>query len=85
MSIADRAQAARRLWWIRSGTSAQIFTGSLDRLSSVSAIRPSVEFSSGTTPKWEWPAATSSKAAEMLATGTKSTELPNRCSAARWL
>jgi hypothetical protein len=35
---------------MRSGTSAQIFTGSREKLSSVSAIRPSVEFSSGTTP-----------------------------------
>ena len=42
-------------------------------MSSVSAIRPSVEFSSGTMPNWTWRRLTSSKTAAIEPTGTCST------------
>ena len=70
----------------RSRTSAQILScGRRMNMSSVSATRPSVEFSSGTTPKSTWPRLTSSKTAAMLPTAHESTAWPKRSTAARWL
>ena len=54
-------------------------------MSKVSATLPSVEFSTGTTPKSQWPRFTSSKTVAMLPTPTKSTAWPNRSIAAKWL
>ena len=54
-------------------------------ISSVSATRPSVEFSTGTSPKSDCLRWTSSNTAAMLPTGTNSTLWPKRWMAARWL
>ena len=54
-------------------------------MSSVSAIRPSVEFSSGTIPNWTCRRLTSSKTAAIEPTGTCSTPSPNLATEARWL
>ena len=54
-------------------------------MSRVSAIRPSVEFSSGTIPNWTWRRFTSSNTAAIEPTGTCSTDSPNLATEARWL
>ena len=54
-------------------------------MSRVSATRPSLEFSTGTTPKSTCPRFTSSNTAAMLPTGINSTACPKRSTAARWL
>ena len=54
-------------------------------MSSVSETPPSVEFSSGTTPKSTWLRLTSSKTEAMLPTRMNSTAEPKRSTAARWL
>ena len=48
-------------------------------MSSVSATRPSVEFSSGTRPNWTWRRLTSSKTAAIEPTGTCSTAFAKFC------
>ena len=48
-----------RNWWMRSSTSPQILSGEPNKLSSVWLTEPSVEFSTGTTPKSASPASTS--------------------------
>ncbi len=63
----------------------QIRTGSRVNIAKVSAMRPSVEFSTGTRPKSACPWWTSSNTAAMVPTGTNWTLLPKRCMAARWL
>ena len=56
---------------MRRRTSARIMMlGSLTNMSSVSATRPSVEFSSGTSPNSTWRRLTSSKTAAIEPTGT---------------
>ena len=58
-----------RYWCTRSSTSPQIFSGEVRNMSSVDWIVPCPEFSTGTTPKSAWPAATSSNTSSTLASG----------------
>ncbi len=60
-------------------------SGNRMNMSSVSAMRPSVEFSSGTTPKSACLRVTSSNTAAMLAVRLYTDASPNRSIAARWL
>ena len=75
----------RRLWCTLIETSAQIATGCTRKLSSVSWMPPSVEFSMGTMPRSIWRRVTSSNTAGMSESASYSTEEPNFFFAARWL
>ena len=80
------SQLASRWWWTRSRISEQMrICGMRMNMSSVSAMRPSVEFSSGTTPKSACLRFTSSNTAAIDPVRMYSTDSPNRSRAARWL
>ncbi len=65
-----------RHWWMRSSTSPQIFSGEVRKRSSVWFTEPSVEFSTGTTPKSACPASTSWNTSSIEASGSARTEWP---------
>ncbi|MNP34020.1 hypothetical protein D3C76_1272880 [compost metagenome] len=58
-----------RWWWMRSSTSPQMTMSCSRKLSRVWLTAPSVEFSTGTTPKFTAPAATSRNTSSIAAIG----------------
>ncbi|MCY1558815.1 hypothetical protein D9M68_957830 [compost metagenome] len=74
-----------RWWWMRSSTSPQMTMSCSRKLSRVWLTAPSVEFSTGTTPKFTAPAATSRKTSSIAAIGALITAWPKCLSAAAWV
>ena len=73
-----------RYWWMRSSTSPQICSGEVRNRSSVWLTVPSVEFSTGTTPKSALPASTSWNTSSIDGSGSARTEWPKCLSTAAW-
>ena len=73
-----------KAWWMGSSTSAQILTcrGNSMKQSRVWLTMPSVEFSTGTTPKWAPPLSTSRNTSSMAGRGRVWAKWPNCASAA---
>ncbi|MNN42830.1 hypothetical protein D3C81_1570380 [compost metagenome] len=70
---------------MRSSTSPQITRSCSRKLSRVWLTAPSVEFSTGTTPKLTAPAATSRNTSSMAAIGRLTTAWPKCFMAAAWV